>query len=308
MGGTGFIGGHLAEYFFSQGEISKGVFRKGAHLKILDQCGVQSMEADLLDRHSLHEPLDMVDVVYCLASPPPRRPREEYSRFNQTGLRNLLEEAHEHGAKRFVYLSTLDVYGFGSEKVIGRESTPHPTDDYQRSKLEGESVVVEFGKSHPEMQVRIVRAAKSVGSRDYTVVTPILGMIERGRVVLPPGSSASLSVTHPKDIAQALLKSATSAGDAAICQVKSYDVSIDALAKVLVRESGQSAQVRQQGLLSGKGLIGQYASEEIRAGLTLQEVDSSKRIGYSPAFDLEKVVAEVLAWYRKEPWVTRDLG
>ena len=71
VGGTGFIGGHLAEYFFKEGEISKGIFRKGSHLRIMDQCGIQCIEADVMDRHTLHEPLDMVDVVYNLASPPP---------------------------------------------------------------------------------------------------------------------------------------------------------------------------------------------------------------------------------------------
>jgi len=73
VGGTGFIGGHLAEYFFAEGEISKGIFRKGSHLRIMDQCGIQCIEADIMDRHTLHEPLDMVDVVYNLASPPPGR-------------------------------------------------------------------------------------------------------------------------------------------------------------------------------------------------------------------------------------------
>ena len=308
VGGTGFIGGHLAEYFFAEGEISKGIFRKGSHLRIMDQCGIQCIEADIMDRHTLHEPLDMVDVVYNLASPPPGRGHEEYVKFNKEGLGNLLEEAHEHGAKTFVHLSTLDVYGFGSGSEIGKERVPSPTDEYQRSKLEGERTVAEFGKSHPELQVRIVRAAKAVGSRDPTVVTPILKMVERGKVVLPSGSSTKLSVTHPKDAAQALLKAASSVGDWTPYQVRSFDVSVDELARALMEAGGKSAEVKQQGVFSGKSLMAQYTSEEIKAGLTLQEQDSSKKLAYSPAFGLEKVVTEVSGWYRKEPWVTKDLG
>ena len=272
----------------------------------MDQCGIQCLEADITDRHTLHEPLDGVDVVYNLASPSPGRAQEEFVKFNQVGLTNLLEEAHEHGTKTFVHLSTLDVYGFGSGRTVGKESIPSPTDEYQRAKLEGERIVTEFGKGHPELQVRIVRAAKAVGSRDTTVVTPILKMIERGKVTLPSGSSASMSFTHPKDVAQALLKASTSVGDWTPYQVKSFDLSVDDLARALVNAGGKGVEVKQQGMFSGRGLIAQYPAEEIKAGLTLAEEDSSKKLAFSPAFNLEKVVTEVSAWYHKEPWVTKS--
>ena len=58
VGATGFVGGHLVEYLFQQGEISKGVFRKGSHLKIMDATGVQGIEADLSDHHGLHEAME----------------------------------------------------------------------------------------------------------------------------------------------------------------------------------------------------------------------------------------------------------
>ena len=122
VGGTGFIGGHLAEYFFQEGEMSKGVFRKGSHLRIMDQCGIQILEADLMDKESLHEALEMVNVVYNLASPTPDHEGQgDYFEVNTKGLRNLLEEAEEHGVKDFVHLSTLDVFGFKKKKVGANE-------------------------------------------------------------------------------------------------------------------------------------------------------------------------------------------
>ena len=54
VGGTGFVGGHVVEYLFQQGEISRGIFRKGSHLKIMDTNGFLGLVADLLDHHSLH--------------------------------------------------------------------------------------------------------------------------------------------------------------------------------------------------------------------------------------------------------------
>jgi nucleoside-diphosphate-sugar epimerase len=305
VGGTGFIGGHLAEYFFAEGEISKGVFRKGSHLRIMDQCGIQCLEADIGDRHSLHEPLDAVDVLYFLASPPPGRTREEYSEFNRVGLGGMLEEAHEHGVKTFVYLSCLGVYGLRPGGPIEKGRLPRPSDDHESSKLEGEGMVRDFGKRHPELQVRVVRAARTIGSRDPAIVTPILKMVGRGRVILPQGSSARNSVTHPKDVAQALLRAANSQIDAPL-QVKSFDVSLEELAESLVRASGKSVEIKRQGVLSGKSLVARDAAEAMGGGLTLEEQDLWKTVAYSPVFDLEKTVAEVSAWHNKEPWVTRD--
>jgi nucleoside-diphosphate-sugar epimerase len=272
----------------------------------MDQCGIQCLEADIADERTLHEPMDMVDVVYSLASPPPGRSAGEYAEFNEKGLRNLLKEAGEHGVKTFVHLSTLDVFGFGQGNAIGAEAAPRPTDEYQRSKLEGERIVAEFGKGHPEIQVRIVRAAKAVGPRDTLLATPLLKMVERGKVVLPPGSSSVMSFTHPKDVAQALLKASGSVGDWTPYQVKSFDASAEDLARAILRSEGGSAEVRQQSMFSGRSIVPQYAAEQIRAGLRLEEAVTAGKLGFAPAYDLEKVASEISAWHRKEPWVTKD--
>lgn len=308
VGGTGFIGGHLAEYFFKEGEISKGIFRKGSHLRIMDQCGVQCIEADIADRHSLHEPMDMVDVVYNLASPPPGLGEADYARFNGTSLKNLLGEAHEHGAKVFVHLSCVDVYGFGGGATIDTSRRPNPGNAYQRSKLEGEKVVTGFGKENREMKVRIVRAVRPIGPRDPTLTTPLLKMMEGGKVILPAGASGRMSLVHPKDVAQGLLRASTSATDGEMYAVKSFDASVADFAGLLSKTSGTRAELKQQGLLSGKTSIPQYASEQVKAGLTIGEQESWKRISYAPAFTIEQTVEETIGWYRKEPWVTKDLA
>jgi dihydroflavonol-4-reductase len=310
VGGTGFIGGHLAEQFFGEGEISKGIFRKGSHLRIMDKYGIQCIEADLMDRHTLHEPLDMVDVVYSLASPPPGSPQDEYDKFNNVGLQNLLEEADEHGVKMFVHLSTLDVYGFGAGHEVDGLKEPMPTTTYQRAKLDGEKIVTGFAQKHPELQVRVVRAARAVGSRDQTLVTPVLRMIEQGKVTLPAGGTDNtMSFTHPRDIAQALLKAASSpVVDAKTPLVKSFDATVAEVSAALIRSIGKDATVKQQGRFSGGSPFPQYTAEQMKAGLRLKgQEEAWKKISYVPAYGLEGMAAEVATWYRKEPWVTKNL-
>jgi nucleoside-diphosphate-sugar epimerase len=316
VGGTGFIGGHLAEYFFKEGEISKGMFRKGSFLRIMDQCGIQCIEADPLDRESLHEAMDMVDVVYNLASPTPdHREGDEkdgdYLTMNSKGLLNLLEEADEHGVKDFVHLSTLDVFGF-NRKQVGQDTTVSglPGHPYQAAKFQGERLALDYGKRKQElggeeMRVKVVRAAKSVGPRDSTLALPILRMMKGRRMVLPSRSGSPMSFTHPKDVAQALYKVATAGEAGRIYQVKSFDASVDEFATQVMEESGTKSQIRHESLFS-KTSVPPYTASQVRAGLLLEKQESWGAIGYSPGYDLMTTAREIAEWHGKEPWLTEN--
>jgi dTDP-glucose 4,6-dehydratase len=308
VGGTGFIGGHLAAYFFQEGEISKGVFRKGSHLRIMDQCGIQILEADMMHKESLHEALDMVNVVYNLASPTPDHEGQgDYFEVNTKGLRNLLEEAEEHGVNDFVHLSTLDVYGFKKKKVgasgdavDGLASLSHP---YQKAKLQAEMLIQDFSKKGGEMRLKIVRAAKATGPRDTTLALPILRMMESGSVVLPSGSDAAMSFTHPKDVAKALFKVATAGEAGKVYQVRSFDSSAQDLATGVLEACGRKAQVKREGLFSKTG-VPPYAASQVKAGLLLEKQESWSAISYSPDYDLKRTCGDIADWHGKEPWLT----
>ena len=299
VGATGFVGGHLVEYLFQQGEISKGVFRKGSHLKILDANGVQGMEADLLDHHSLHEAMEGVDTVYNLASPMPDMD-SDFHKVNESVL-NLLEVSTESKVKTFVHLSTLDVYGFGAKK-ISPSTMPNPSNEYQKSKAEAERLLQEFSKRSGEPRVVVIRSAKAIGARDESLVIPILRMLESGKVVLP--SSGPMSFSHPRDIAQAMYKAATGASPSgSVYLLKSFDSTPEDLARGLVSQLGVKAEVKKQGLLSGSPLP-RYATEQLKGSLTIEAQPSWKELGYEPQYTLKSTCEEIATWYKKEPWAT----
>jgi len=298
VGGTGFVGGHLVEYLFQQGEISKGIFRKGSHLKIMDSNGVQGIEADLLDHHSLHEAMEGVDVVYSVASPMPGAD-SDFMKYNTEGVLNLLEVAKESGAKAFVHLGTLDVYGL-RPGTVDATAVPAPANEYQRSKAEAERLLLEFSRRNPSPRVAIIRAAKAVGSRDESLVTPVLRMASSGMVTVP--SSGVMSFTHPRDIAQAMLGSAAaSLPTGRVILLKSFDSTPEGLAERIAHSAGMKAEVRKQGLFSSS-LLPKYTSEQLRGGARLADQPDWKDIGYAPKYDLNATCEEIAAWIRKEPW------
>jgi len=296
------VGGHVVEYLFRQGEISKGTFRKGAHLKIMDSCGVQGVDADLLDHHSLHEAMEGVDTVYNLASPMPGED-QDHMRVNQEGLLNMLEVSAEAGVRTFVHLSTLDVCGFGGRHVTA-SSPPSPAGDYQKGKAAAEKLLVDLARRQSAPRVVIVRSARAVGSRDASLTVPLLRMARSGRVVLP--ASLPMSFTHPQDIAQAMYKAATgSSPTGSVFLVKSFDASPDELARAIIASVGGRAEVRKEGLLS-KSSLPTYTAAQLRAALTIDPQPSWAGLGYAPAMDLGATCNEIAAWYRKDPWVADE--
>ena len=302
VGATGFVGGHLVEYLFQQGEISRGVFRKGSHLKIMDTNGVQGLEADLSDHHSLHEAMEGVDTVYSLASPMPDAD-PEFAGANSEGVLNLLEAASEAKAKTFVHLSTLDVFGFGTRSIS--ETTPlRPSTDYQKAKAEAERLLQEFSRRDGSPRITVIRAAKAVGARDESLALPILKMALAGKVVVPPGDRMSFS--HPKDVAQAMYKAALGGQKTgSVFLTKSFDSTPEELAKGVLSALGEAAEVKKQGVFSSS-LLPKYTGQQLRASLSIGEQPGWKELGYAPAYDLKGTCEEIASWYRKEPWITES--
>jgi nucleoside-diphosphate-sugar epimerase len=288
----------VVEYLFQQGEISKGTFRKGSHLKIMDANGVQGMETDLLDHHSLHEAMEGTDTVYNMACPMPGED-SDFIKVNTEGVLNLLEVAIEMGVKTFVQLSTLDVCGF-SRRDVSDASAPKPVGEYQKAKAEAERLLMESSKRSPLPRIVIIRAARAVGSRDGSFTIPLLRMIRAGRVVLP--NSGPMSFTHPLDIAQAMHQAATgriSSGSNFL--VKSFDASPHELARGLIVSLGARAEVRKETLFT-KSSLPPYTKSQLRAALRIDSQPRWTELGYKPEFKAQAACEEVAKWCTKEPW------
>jgi len=226
---------------------------------------------------------------------------EDFERVNTEGPSNLLEVAKETGVKTIVHLSTVDVYGFRAGTVDAQTAT-RPSDAYQRSKVLAEDVLLHFAKKYPQPRVVVIRAARAVGSRDNTLVVPLLRMIASRRVVLPRGSEMSFS--HPKDIAQAMYKAATNGAlPGGIYLVKSFDATPERIALELAGSIGAPVDIVKAGILSKPGLS-QYTTRQLAASLKVLPQSSWNAMGYSPAYDLGKTCEEITSWYKKEPWIT----
>jgi nucleoside-diphosphate-sugar epimerase len=135
-----------------------------------------------------------------------RATQAHYERVNADGTRRLVDASARAGVRRFVYFSTIAVYGpTGPEETHSETSSPRPQSWYAVSKLRGE----EHALGAPGAV--ILRLAAVYGSRLKGNYRRLVTAIERGLFVgVGPGTNRR-TVVHEHDVVRATLLAARTA-------------------------------------------------------------------------------------------------
>jgi len=191
-GVTGFIGSHVAEALLSQGSYSIiAIVRKNRNegkVEALKQKGVAIVEGEFYDTLFLERVFQehRIDHVIHLAAlrGAGKGAWEEYTRVNVTGTEVLLRAALDHGVKRFIYCSTVGVYGTIPSEVPANLSTRlHGDTAYHRSKILAEGKVKEF--IHRGLDAFIVRPTITYGPGDDGFPKILVDLIREKKLLLP---------------------------------------------------------------------------------------------------------------------------
>jgi UDP-glucose 4-epimerase len=145
-GGAGFIGSHLTEVLIEQGYsvVVLDNFRNGTlcNLESVKKSSqFQLIEGDITDRSTCDNACKDVQIVFHLACLGVRHsihdPLENHE-VNARGSLNILEAAKKTNIKRFIYMSTSEVYGRATDFPIRETTCTWPQTVYGASKLAGE--------------------------------------------------------------------------------------------------------------------------------------------------------------------------
>jgi nucleoside-diphosphate-sugar epimerase len=130
-GAGGFIGGRIVEVLHAAnpGTVRAGV-RRWASAARIGRFPVEIVQCDVTDASQVRKSLQGVDaVVHCAVGP---------HEVTVGGTRTLLEAAHESQVRRFVHISTIDVYGGVSGDVDETHSLQYTKNPYGDSKIDAE--------------------------------------------------------------------------------------------------------------------------------------------------------------------------
>lgn len=224
-GGAGFIGSELTAHLVAAGyevvvvdNLSVG---RAANLDDLPQARVRLVEGDVRDGAGLAAAFVGVGVVFHLACVNLRHallaPRDAHD-VNATGTLNVLEAARAAGVRRFVHVSSSEVYGSARRPVIDEDHPTLPTTAYGASKLAGEAYARAFFGTYG-YPVTVVRPFNAFGRRSHhegtsgEVIPRWMRQAMAGRPLVVTGDGLqSRDFTHVSDTARGILLAGTADG------------------------------------------------------------------------------------------------
>jgi nucleoside-diphosphate-sugar epimerase len=182
-GATGFIGGRLAARLAAESRAVRCLVRPGADTSQLASLGVELTVGDITRPDTLGSAVDGVSrVVHCAAMVSDWATVAEIESVNVDGTRNLLKASDAAGVRRFVHLSTTDVYGHPGGGAAINESHDGTgfSNWYAETKLRAEAEV----RSSTTFETVLMRPATVYGPGSKEVVGEIAKAIQRRQMLL----------------------------------------------------------------------------------------------------------------------------
>ena len=174
-GATGFIGSHLVELLLKEGvglNNLRLLVEPGDSLRNLPPKKFEIIWGDIKDKRAVKKAVEGVNIIYHLAAKTvfEGSTYKDFKDINVDGTQNLLDAAKGKKIQKFVFFSSISVYGlpaYSGERIKCDETWPHkPAEGYGKSKLEAERLLI---KAHKSLRIPyiIVRPTTVYGPRDH---------------------------------------------------------------------------------------------------------------------------------------------
>jgi len=304
-GGAGFIGSelvrHLAERGFHVCALDNLVNGRRENLEGVPGNDVELVVSDVRDGKAMPLLLKGVDIVFHLACLGVRHsihsPVENHE-VNASATLGLLNAARSNGVKRFVYVSSSEVYGTARTAPITEEHPTLPMTVYGASKLAGEAYARAFWQTYRYPTV-VVRPFNAYGPRchhegDSGEVIPkfMLRCLAGKPMVIFGDGGQTRDFTFVSDTARGILMAGLSEGSVGqtINLGSGQEIRIRELASVIAEVAGRPAA--------------EVENMEPRPGDVLRLLaDSSKAkalLGYEPTVTLREGLTRLRDWYMSQ--------
>jgi dihydroflavonol-4-reductase len=210
-GGTGFIGSHLAEEGRRRGAevVAFGLTdrpEERANAELLARMGAEILPGSITDAELCRRAMRGVTHVFHLAVAMREggKSDEFFESINLDGTRYLLEAANLARVERFIYCSTIGIYGHRAPGITREESPLAPGNIYEETKVSAERQVREFGEQCG-LPIVILRPADVYGPRDQRLLKLFKG-VRRGRFPLFGSGDGRRHMVYVDDVVSAFFR------------------------------------------------------------------------------------------------------
>lgn len=307
-GGAGFIGSHLIDELLLN--------RRPAHITVIDSLvngsaanleqwvgdpRVRMLEADIRTDAALRA-IEGADVVFHLACLGVRHSLHDpltNHEVNATATLLLLERARAVGVRRFVHVSSSEVFGTAQRAPMDEQHPTWPETVYGGSKLAGEAYARAAHRTHG-LDVIVVRPFNTYGPRSHfegdsgevlprTIIRNLCGL----PALIYGDGRQTRDFMHVSDTARGLATLAEC--DAAVGRTVNFgsgeEVTIAELASTVAHLTGRP-DLEPVNLESRPG--------DVRRLLVDARL-MHRLTGFTPAVPLDAGVADLVRWFRSRP-------
>lgn len=151
-GASGFLGRHVIQKLSQENVNIVAIIRRTSRIDHLKSYPIKFIEGDIRDEACLDKAMKGVDVVIHAVTTKMGRWEDFYAE-NVESTERLLQLSMKSKVKRFIFISSIDVYDHTHAKngsVLTEDSPedPNPPNPYSRSKIEAEALVEQYCKQH----------------------------------------------------------------------------------------------------------------------------------------------------------------
>jgi dihydroflavonol-4-reductase len=318
-GATGFIGSRLA---LRAHQLGIDVLATGrAEIPVEAERAQELRTAGVPVEVGMLQDLALVDrllqgrnaVIHLAAAQHEAEMPEAYFRaVNVDAVRTLLAACRDHNIRRFVYGSTIGVYGEGGESLLDEDSPLRPENIYTRTKVEAEALVRSFA-SH--FETCIVRIAETYGPGDLRLLK-LFRSIARGHFFMIGSGNNRRQCIHVDDLARGLLLAAqhpAANGQTFVFagnEIMTTQKMVERIAGVLDRKPPR-LQLPMWPFIAAAGVmettlpplhiappLHSRRLDFFRKSFVFSTARAQSVLGFQPAIDFRTGAADTVSWYR----------
>ena len=330
-GATGLLGNNLVRELVAQGVSVKALVRSEAkgRQQFAGVEGVELVLGDMADVPAFSSALHGCDAVFHTAAFFRDNFKggshwEELKHINVDGTEQLIEHAYGAGIRRFIQTSSIAVLngepGMPIDESCLRDLAD-ADDDYYRSKILADHVVLAFLAAHPDMHASFVLPGWMWGPAD-------IGPTSSGQFVndvvlgkLPGLLPGSFSVVDARDVAKAQISAAEHGQRGERYLAAGRHMTMQELVPLVGKIAGIKTPTRNlpfpllyllaaaqelYARVSGKPILLSLATVRLmrkeagRSHFNHTKSEQQLQLKFRP---IEQTVADTVAWYRRNEWL-----
>ena len=306
-GGAGFIGSNfvrkvLTNSYVGSGEHSVTVLdaltyagNKANLDPVKDSEKLKFVHGNILDSELVNDLMKTVDVVVHFAAEShvdrSIAGSREFIMTNVVGTHTLLEAARLSKIKKFVHVSTDEVYGSISEGSWDENCPLLPNSPYSASKASSDLLVRSYSKTH-NLNVNITRCSNNYGPYQFPekVIPLFISNLMDGKKVPLYGDGLNVrDWLHVDDHCHGIYLVMESGKPGEIYNIGGgTELTNRELTELLLKASGADWSNVEQ--------VEDRKGHDLRYSVDISKI--SKELGYQPQVDFETGLEDAIEWYK----------